>query len=444
MRRMFLMNTTTKEEEIGPFDVWDGTVGTFPPPIDSDNWYVVSTAAQLAGIASYINTNGSAWADEDFKVRLDANLDLNNLSWTPIGLGIDIFLGDNYRGIFDGCGHTIKNLNVITSLNGINLPYVGLFGVIQGDSPEFNRISGLIVKSTSIIKATHNVGGIVAGAINASIYNCINYCNVTSNASCAGGIVGLIANIDETHQKDVNVVNCINFGDISIDLRNTSSSGGGGIVGTIYSTTSTGNINIKNCINYGTVGGMLPFADLSISVGGILGGPLYTPSDTTKKCTFSYCANAGTFVPNITNGMFTPIAKVSYTDVEHCYYWAGPATSIGTQITSASECPICAIELSNDLFKPEVNQKIKPVLYPPESTNLNTYNSVGVNLNNPALPVPFVTITNKKEGDFSGIGATNDNIGNTNSISYTSEEYDPTHTNYPYFKVPIFFIDNIL
>ena len=120
-------------------DVWDGTVsasiagsGTETDP------YLISSGADLKFFANDVNS-GNDYATK--YIKLTENLDLDNLSFDPIG-NTDAY----FRGYFDGDNHTIKNLKIVSTSN----KGIALFGACHNA-----RLSNLTVKG--YIKAVEKI-----------------------------------------------------------------------------------------------------------------------------------------------------------------------------------------------------------------------------------------------------------------------------------------------
>ena len=103
----------------------------FPVFADGENWadsantnwysgteseYTLSTAAELAGLASLVNS-GTSFANKTIKLGND--IDLQGKEWTPIGK-----TNSSFQGTFDGNGNTVQNLLITDSTKSD----VGLFG----------------------------------------------------------------------------------------------------------------------------------------------------------------------------------------------------------------------------------------------------------------------------------------------------------------------------
>lgn len=130
--------------------VWDGETVTEPQEKTDENgktYYAVTKASDLAGLAEMVNNPSSTYsrANNQFVYKLESDIDLAGLEWTPIGTTTNPF-----TGIFDGNGHIISNL-VITGNNS----NVGLFGETRD-----GEIKNLTVKNAKV-SGRLNVGVVV-------------------------------------------------------------------------------------------------------------------------------------------------------------------------------------------------------------------------------------------------------------------------------------------
>ena len=111
-------------------NVWDGTVGTVPTPVNGV--ITITTGAQLAAFRNAVN-NGNDYAN--YTIRLGDDIDLNNNEWEPIGRFNAYGHTNNraFRGIFDGAGHKIIRLNVINDNDNYDTrgETAALFGYID-------------------------------------------------------------------------------------------------------------------------------------------------------------------------------------------------------------------------------------------------------------------------------------------------------------------------
>ena len=162
--------------------------------------YVLNSAEELAGLAAIVNGSATppattyaarevATLKDNFKgktVKLGANIDLNDVAWTPIGDNPNPFLGN-----FDGQGYTVSNLYVN------NEGWSGLIG-------HAGKSAGSTVKNVTVDGATI-LSNRMAGAIVGQIYGSIENCHVKNatiiatpnavgesydNGDKVGGIVG--------------------------------------------------------------------------------------------------------------------------------------------------------------------------------------------------------------------------------------------------------------
>lgn len=230
-----------------------GAAGTVEDP------YVISSINSIYAIELLeFHSRGSA----NFKIIKD--IDLNGYSWYYSD-------GIEYKGVFDGNGYTIKNIN----------------------KPLFSSIDYAVIKNLTIANASLNInadyvssGILTKRASNSLILNCKINGDITCSTTCSsdvGGIVGyswdgVIKNscfngkIMVTHSKGrlyvgglvgsccTNIEKCYSSGDINVDSKNTVICGG--IAG--YSSEEINN-------SYSLVKLKCTNASEDMFIGGILG-----------------------------------------------------------------------------------------------------------------------------------------------------------------------------
>lgn len=178
----------------------DGSTQTFSVSVVKEagvNYTLISTCEELSGMAL------------DGNYRLANNIDCSNLSFSPIGGGLNGYgCNSPFAGSFDGNGKIISNLTINSEDSGI-----GLFGCSSGNISNvglinFNvsgfssvgalvglQIGGIISNSYSTGNITSSGGysGGLVGAIrqNGIISNCYSSANVTTSFWFVGGLVGL-------------------------------------------------------------------------------------------------------------------------------------------------------------------------------------------------------------------------------------------------------------
>ncbi|MBQ4556123.1 MAG: glycoside hydrolase family 3 C-terminal domain-containing protein [Clostridia bacterium] len=210
-------------------------------------YIAISTADELVALMS----DSTKWSG---KYYLTNDIDLTGKAQYPIGT-----YATNFKGIFDGMGHSIKGINLSTSSERD----FGLFGKIAYAVIRDLKVYGEV--SSTYPNAV--VGGIVGtvdyGAI---VSECENYCTVTHDNSTrsAKGVGGISGYIYSGGVKQGSIVkNCINNGAVTSETHGNSATVGG-ITGALQND-GAGASYVTHCINNGTVYGG------GVSVGGIVG-----------------------------------------------------------------------------------------------------------------------------------------------------------------------------
>ena len=128
---------------------------------------IIRNASDMVDFAKEVNENHKPFTGKN--VVLVNDIDLKNMAWAPVGQTGET----QFVGTFDGQGHTIKNLNVVSANNNRFYAY-GLFGWLNG------TVKNLTVDGASVT-ASH-YAGVIAG------YNELGYienCTV-KNATVTG------------------------------------------------------------------------------------------------------------------------------------------------------------------------------------------------------------------------------------------------------------------
>ena len=226
--------------------------------IDNDNIVEISTKEELETFRDNVNS-GNSYEGKVVLLTVDIILD-SNVEWEPIGIYEQNSTNPNdeenkpFKGIFDGCFHTVSGMNT-----NINLKNRGLFGFIKEATV---KNVGIV---DSNIQGTSRTGAIVGYAYqNSRIANCYNSSKINTTDNFVGGIAGYI-------NKQTVIENCYNIGNI------TSTVSVGGIVGGI------GNSTVRNCYNVGGIEGK--------QVGGI-------SFSATGSALIENCYNAGNLTGN--------------------------------------------------------------------------------------------------------------------------------------------------
>ncbi len=258
-------------------DVWDGTSasGFAGGSGTKDNPYLISTGEQLALLAQIVNgtaQNVTTNADKDDYYKLTNSIDLNGIEWTPIGQSLkakydtENHWSNNtavFSGNFDGNGYTIAGLK--TTNQGGNEKFVGLFGYVSNNNKE---IKDLVIQGE--VAGFHDVGGLAGAFHRGTAKNITTFVDVSSDVYFAwgegyytattGGIAGGIDN-------GATILNCVNYGDVTTNGNNV-----GGIIGTLNYNTKQN--NVLGCVNYGNVtaryhvGGIVGYSNIHNVVSG--------------------------------------------------------------------------------------------------------------------------------------------------------------------------------
>ena len=186
----------------------------------------IGSAESLFAFADSVNNGGDSWKNQ--AVILVADIDLKNAVWTPIGQTG----ATEFKGIFDGNGYTIKNLNVDNSAATDEHTSSGLFGWAESNV----TIKNVKIDGAKVI-GNHNVAVIVGYTYSGKIINChvTNaeiICNHANGDAC-GDKCGLIAGYagDESRFTDCS----------ASDSTVKAGRDGGQLIGAGY------NVSVSNC-----------------------------------------------------------------------------------------------------------------------------------------------------------------------------------------------------
>ena len=230
-----LINATQMTSESDSFDNQYDHDAVYPDTSwynDTDTEFVLYTHGELAGLAKLVN-EGNGFKNKT--IKLGADIDLENLAWTPIGNG-----SNGFNGTFDGNGHTIRNLVVHGETS------VGLFGYALNGG----NVKNLTVKNAYV--EGHDYAGVIMGRGYTDIVNCHveNATIITKpywtgsiydGGAKAGGIIGQMLEGAGNTVIDCSVKNVRVYGFRDI----------GGVVGMVHSNnTATGNTATDVTLGY--------------------------------------------------------------------------------------------------------------------------------------------------------------------------------------------------
>ena len=228
------------------FDWYDEAAGTVSDP------YILSTAADFAGLAYVVNSGGSGVYDENsfegeyFKVADGAVIDFTGHTWISIGTADYPFSGN-----FDGNNITLAGVTV----NNETVNNFGFFGYVKSQGTS-QRIENIVLSEPSVTGGSRL--GALIGSIESTTALTLSNCHVNGGAISAtdansGGLVGeIIADAPLTLE------NCSSGADL-MGQANT-----GGLVGRLEKFSFGADIEIRGCHTTGRIVG-------SLQTGGLIG-----------------------------------------------------------------------------------------------------------------------------------------------------------------------------
>lgn len=249
----------------------------------------IYNADQLTAFGTAVN-GGDKYAGKT--VKLMADIDLEGVSWTPIG-NVTSYPTITFAGTFDGDGHTISNLT--TSDTTANCASAGLFGSITG------QVKNVTLKDVNVT-SSHYAGALVgysSANVGMKIENChVDGGTITSvperigdsygNGDKAGGIIGYCVAGDVVTGCSVKNVTITAYRDL------------GGIVGCAAATVTNNSVENVTLIQDDTNGYK---AELMTTVGAIIGRNITatTDSNTDENVTIIHkLADGSTYTDGLT------------------------------------------------------------------------------------------------------------------------------------------------
>ena len=256
----------------------------------------ITTVDELLQFAKAVD-NGEYDDKTDAVVSLDADLDLTNVAWKPIGsvFAADGTLQHYFSGKFYGNGHTISNLDFSENYGKSEYPSFGFFSEVYGA-----EISGLTIQGKlDVSNAGYVYFGTVAGvAADSKIFDCVSDVSFTDTDKYINGTVAMCG-----YAINSTIEYCQNKGNFSI-TKDVTSFQMGGIVGLAQNST------VQYCANTGNLTSWTP------CTGGIV-GQVFQASKIIN------CYSTGKMVP-FGNGTtdFGGIAGIvgAGTEIRHCYF----------------------------------------------------------------------------------------------------------------------------
>lgn len=277
--------------------------------------YIIGSKEALVYFAQQVNSGVTKYVKGH--VKLSSNIDLQDMSWTPIGPSWT----SPFRGHFDGAGHTISGLNVTNART-----YYGFFGCLDNAMVENLTLKGQVYCAEPYAR----VGGLAGYAIgDVTIRNCGSAVNVSALARGCEGVGGLVGGYEdgiEYKWEDHKMVieNAYNAGNVVCTGTDANATIGGLVGG------NKNCVQLENCYNAGTVYGP------GVQAAGLLGN---AGEQTGNNCKPSMkgCYNAGQVVgaEGKAFGLYGK-GRISSANLQDCYVEAGTAadTKPGTTVVS--------------------------------------------------------------------------------------------------------------
>ena len=330
---------------------WDGETLTEPQKDADGKTYLIGSPDELMWFNQNAKMTDSARLTADICINEDVTADTASLyKWTPISN-----YDKRYTGSFDGAGHTVSGLYIVTT-NGTK--GIGMFGyagkgsmisnltladsIINGTAKYTGGIAGdaydmqncHVLKSVTVT-GTQYVGG-VAGYVDHSISKCSNAATVTASSSYVGGVTGYM--FGET------MLACYNSGTI------TGTSLVGGLTGCVYN-----NGTVDSCYNTGAV----TATSTKGIAGGLLGGFRYGTLRNSYTATAPTAQNAGSMAGRLENALSRTVENVYVLD--HGLEIVGVSATIPStwKVTALSDAALKALtaEELGDNFKSDTKNQ---------------------------------------------------------------------------------------
>ena len=257
----------------------------------------ITTVDELLQFAKAVD-NGEYDDKTDAVVSLDADLDLTNVAWKPIGsvFAADGTLQHYFSGKFYGNGHTISNLDFSANYGKTEYPSFGFFSEVYGA-----EISGLTIQGKlDVSNSGYVYFGTVAGvAADSKIFDCVSDVSFTDTERA--DINGTVAMCGYAINSTIEY--CQNKGDFSV-MKDTSQFWMGGIAGLAENST------VQYCANTGDMTSWTP------SSGGIV-GQLIQNSKVINCYSTGKMAPLGKGTTDF-GGIAGAVGKG--TEIRHCYF----------------------------------------------------------------------------------------------------------------------------
>ncbi|MCQ2154554.1 MAG: hypothetical protein MJY55_01895 [Bacteroidales bacterium] len=265
-----------------------GTVTSLPDtefvPTTTEFDVVITTAAQLVQFAKDYNdgkfNNPIVQLGSDIvsDIVFDETTSAQFNETGGIGTPDNGHGGTNYfNGVFDGNNHTISGLKATVPL----FAYVGANGRI-----EYLTLTETCSFDYSSAIAEDKSLGSIAGYSEGDLFNCVNKADVSCSSARTAGVLNIGGVVGRQYATGT-ISNCANYGSVTCTVDGSSDIYMGGIAGTVERPSSGHTALIKDCDNYGDVKNGIdssePAQSCFLHIGGVVGWIYSTSSSANME-----------------------------------------------------------------------------------------------------------------------------------------------------------------
>lgn len=251
--------------------------------------FTISTEAQLRGLAQIVNSSDAAvegfvmpFTGCTVKLANDIVMDADT-PFAPIGVS----RGLGFAGVFDGQGHTIKNLTVSKSYDKIPTGiFAGLFGSVLGNKGSVAEIKNVTLENATVIESTEAASSSQKNAVKQGTAALVGYgknivvenCNV-KNSYVENNVLGITGGLIG-HALGADISNCKVTDTEVKGISNEGLLGGKISLGT---TDSKDGVTSKNKVTNIYVQGKVTGETGSTYTGGLFGSDMSTAEATDSS-----------------------------------------------------------------------------------------------------------------------------------------------------------------
>lgn len=229
--------------------------------------YTVSTNAQLVSFSEMIRANEKGTKGADIIIELGADIDLLGAEWLSVG---------EFKGVFNGNGHTISNLTMtdrtqdcvteFSSTTGNNYRPYGFVSVYEG--PYFGNVTFADVNisfpgNIPELSANHTVAAAIGAVRNTTVGKTTYVDKITVSGNITSyyrvaGIVGFAGGASNARMVgNVTISNCVNNATVTSTLGASTYNTAAGILSTSNQFEESATMIVENNINNGTINGQV-------------------------------------------------------------------------------------------------------------------------------------------------------------------------------------------